>query len=87
MEEKKEIKFWTINDSLLNIQEFESLVMDVERYVKLREDNGKLPQQDSEDWLQQFVEGYLLWPERKYHNFKHPISKYFIISQYSYLTS
>ncbi|MBF0352634.1 MAG: hypothetical protein HQM11_16500 [SAR324 cluster bacterium] len=74
------LKFWTINCQLIDEDdEFELFVHDIERYMKTRVNDCLLPQQEGEQWLQEFVKGYEQWPERCFHMNRYPLHLYFKI--------
>lgn len=77
----KEYKFWTINCSLLEDDEFEVFVEDIERYIDTLDNDWALPQKDSESWLSRFAINYEEWSGRQFKDNRFPISNYFMIDK------
>ncbi|MBF0350365.1 MAG: hypothetical protein HQM11_05005 [SAR324 cluster bacterium] len=78
----RRVKFWTIDCNKLQDDEFDVFVGDVERFIESRPDRGKLPQNDSEEWLEQFAMEYTNWPERRFQT-QDPIDTYLKIDSFS----
>ena len=80
MEKIEKIKYWTINCQNLDDVEFDDLVLDLERFISLRKGNYVLPQNNSEVWLNKFIDSYAAWNERKF-KYNRPLSSCFEIAR------
>ena len=76
----KALKYWTLDHSRMNDDEFQELVEDLERFVLELNIDCAVPQRGSEGWLDQFVRRYSRWPLRRFDvEHQRPLRSYFMI--------